>query len=246
MDPGARLGTGVQVGPFAVIESETVIGDRTQIGGHAQVLKQSSIGSDCRIYHGAILGGDPQDIELEEEGAGLTISDRCTIREYVTINRGTKAPGTRVDPDVYLMAYAHIGHDSLIGANVMLANSVQVGGHVQIDPYAAVGGATPVHQFCHIGTHAFVGGGYRVVQDIPPYVLASGEPLRYVGINSIGLRRRGFSQGVRTQLKQVYRRIYRSNQNLRQAVEGIKTDFGSSPEVETVLAFIGNSGRGLI
>ncbi len=194
------------------------------------------------------MGGIPQDLKYDGADTRLVIGDNTTIREFVTVGRGTRAedPGTCIGSETQLMAYVHVGHDSFIGDHVVIANSVNLGGYVYIQDYASIGAGSPVHQFCHIGVHTFIGGGYRVVQDVPPYILASGNPLHYAGINSVGLRRRGFTVDVRKTLKQVYKLIYRSTYNLHQAVEIIKNDMEPTPEVQTVLAFIENSTRGLI
>ncbi len=194
------------------------------------------------------MGGIPQDLKYDGADTRLVIGDNTTIREFVTVGRGTRAedPGTCIGSETLLMAYVHVGHDSFIGDHVVIANSVNLGGYVYIQDYASIGAGSPVHQFCHIGVHTFIGGGYRVVQDVPPYILASGNPLHYAGINSVGLRRRGFTVDVQKTLKQVYKLIYRSTYNLHQAVEIIKNDMEPTPEVQTVLAFIENSTRGLI
>ncbi len=238
----------MQVGPFAVVDGGTKIGDHTVIMSHASVLYGTTVGQSCRIFQGAVVGGIPQDLKYDGADTRLVIGDNTTIREFVTVGRGTQAeePGTRIGSQTLLMAYVHVGHDSIIGDHVIIANSVNLGGYVDIQDYASIGAGTPVHQFCHIGTHTFVGGGCRVVQDVPPYILAAGQPIQYSGINSVGLRRRGFTAQARKTLKQVYKLIYRSTYNLQQAVEIIKNDMEPTPEVQTVLAFIENSTRGLI
>ncbi len=246
VDPGARLGTDVKVGPFAVIENEVVIGARTEIMASAQILSGTTIGSDCTVCQGVVVGGLPQDLKFEDGDTPTFIGDGTILREYVTIHRGTQEKGTLVGSGVYLMAYVHVGHDSIVGDNVILANTVQLGGFVQIHEYAFIGGSTPVHQLCRVGTQAFVGGGYRVVQDVPPYIMASGEPLRFGGINAIGLRRRGFTPEVRNQIKRAYKLIYRSDYNLSQATAMIREQLDSTPEIQEILAFIEQAGRGLI
>lgn len=212
----------------------------------AQILSGTTIGSDCAVFQGAVVGGLPQDLKFEGGNTPTFIGDRTVLREYVTIHRGTKEKGTIIGSGVYLMAYCHVGHDSVIGDNVILANAVQLGGFVKINDYAFIGGSTPVHQFCRVGTHAFVGGGYRVVQDVPPYIMASGEPLRFGGINAVGLRRRGFPPEVRNLIKQAYKLIYRSDYNLSQATAIIKEQLEPTPEIQEILAFIEQASRGLI
>ncbi len=213
---------------------------------HAQVLRGTTLGTDCRVFHGAVIGGPPQDLKFEGGDTPTSVGDGTVLREYVTIHRGTGEAGTVVGSRTFLMAYVHVGHDGIIGDNVILANMVQLGGFAQIHEYAFVGGCTPVHQFCRVGAHAFVGGGYRVVQDVPPYVMASGEPLRFGGLNVVGLRRRGFPAETRTRIKRAYKLIYRSGHNLIQAVAAIKEEMEPAPEIQTILTFIEQASRGLI
>ncbi len=246
--PGAELGQDVQVGPYAIIEAGSRIGDRTTVMAHAQVLFGATVGSDCRIFHGAVVGGIPQDLKYDGSDTVAVIGDNTTIREFVTVNRGSQESdnGTVIGSGTLLMAYIHVGHDTIIGDGVIIANSVQIGGFARIDDYASIGGITPVHQFCRVGTHAFVGGGFRIVQDVPPYILAMGEPLKYAGINSVGLKRRGFSQETRNLIKQAYRYIFRSEYNLHQAIEKIKNGLELIPELRTILEFAEQTERGLI
>lgn len=246
MDPQARLGADVTIGPYALVGSGTVIGDRSRVMAHAQVMPDTTLGADCQVFQGAAIGGPPQHIDFEEHETKVTVGDGTVIREYVTVNRGMRESGTIIGSQAYLMAYVHVGHDCRIGDRVILANGVQLGGFVQIDEYASVGGMTPVHQQCHVGAHAFIGGGFRVVQDVPPYILATGEPLGFSGLNVIGLRRRNIPPEVRAQIKRAYQLIYRSEHNPRQAAEVIRREMDLIPEIQTILAFIENSTRGLI
>ena len=222
------------------------MGERTEIMAHAQVLRGTTLGADCRVFHGAVIGGPPQDLKFEGGDTPTSVGDGTVLREYVTIHRGTGEAGTVVGSRAYLMAYVHVGHDGRIGDNVILANMVQLGGFAQIHEYAYIGGCTPVHQFCRVGTHAFVGGGYRVTQDVPPYVMASGEPLRFGGLNVVGLRRRGFPAETRTRIKRAYKLIYRSDHNLSKAVTIIKEELEPTPEIQTILTFIEQGKRGII
>lgn len=245
--PGAELGVDVTIGPYAVVEENTRIGDRTSIGPRALVAQGTRIGNDCRIFNGAVVGTIPQDLKFHGEETTLVVGDRTTIREFVTLNRGTVDRGeTRIGDDCLLMAYVHVAHDCQIGDRVILANAVNLAGHVQIDEWAGIGGMTPVHQFVRIGCHAFVGGGYRVVKDVPPYILASGEPLRYAGLNAVGLRRRNFSEDALAALKRAYKILYRSGKNVTQALEAISHEIKDVPEVEHLIQFIQNSERGII
>jgi UDP-N-acetylglucosamine acyltransferase len=247
VDPDAHLGDEVVVGPYAIVEKNTEIGDRTTIGSHALVASGSRIGSDCRIFHGAVVGTIPQDLKFENEETVLTVGERTTIREFATLNRGTADRGaTTVGSDCLLMAYAHVAHDCAIGDSVILANAVNLAGHVVIEDFAIVGGMTPVHQFVRIGRHVFIGGGYRVPKDVPPYILAGSEPLRYNGLNSVGLRRRNFKPEAISALKKAYRLVFRSGLNVTQALEKISQELEMTEEVKTVVDFIKNSRRGII
>jgi len=247
IDPSAQLGTNVSIGAFTVIDHDVIIGDNTQIDIHAVIKPFTSIGQDCRIFAGAILGEIPQDLKFGGEQTNLEIGNRTTIREYCTLNRGTDASGkTVIGNDVLLMAYVHVGHDCILSDKVILANGISLGGHVEIGYHASIGGHTPVHQFCRIGTHAFIGGCYRVVKDIPPYVLATGEPLRYAGINVLGLRRRGFDSDTRLQIQRAYRLIYRTDSTRSQALAAIRRELPESPEILTILEFFSGGDRSII
>ncbi len=244
----AELGNNVKVGPFAIIADGVTIGDGTEIMGHAQVLWGATIGQNCVIHPGAVVSGLPQDLKFGGDQTYTKLGDHVTVREYVTINRGTDGgkPGTIIGSDVLLMACVHVGHDTIIGDRAVIANAVLLGGYVHIGDHVGIGGGTPVHQFCHIGDHAFVAGGYRVVQDVPPYVTAAGEPLRYSGLNSTGLKRRGFSQDTRNLIKRAYREVFRSEKNIKQAMEALRQDFEQTAEIKSIISFLENSERGLI
>lgn len=246
MDPQAQLGVDITIDPYAMVGSGTVIGDRSRVMAHAHVLPGTTLGADCQVFQGAVIGGSPQHIDFEEHETKVTIGNGTVIREYVTVNRGMRERGTIIGSQVYLMAYVHVGHDCRIGDQVILANGVQLGGFVQIDAYASIGGMTPVHQQCHVGTHAFVGGGFRVVQDVPPYILATGEPLGFSGLNAIGLRRRNLPPEVRAQIKRAYQLIYRSDHTIPQALAAIRQEMAPISEIQTILDFIESSTRGLI
>jgi len=243
----AKIGNNVEIGHFSIIEDDVEIGDNTVILSNVVVCSGTRIGKNCRVFTGAVVGSDPQDLKYEGEYSLLKIGDNTTIREYCTLNRGTKARGeTTVGNNCLLMAYAHVGHDSDVGNNVILANSVNLAGHVEIEDFASVGGDVSIHQFCKIGTHAFIGGGFRVVRDVPPYILAASEPLRFYGLNTIGLRRRGFSYNVINTLKRMYSYISDNNLNLSQGLEKIDSQIEKIPEVEHVVDFIKRCERGLI
>ncbi len=243
----AQLSENVTIGAFAVVEADVVIGEGTSVGPHTLIASGARIGKNCRIHNGTVVATLPQDLKFGGEATLFEIGDNTTIREFCTLNRGTLAHGkSAIGSNCLLMAYAHVAHDCEVGNNVIMANGVQLGGHVTIEDWAIIGGMTPVHQFCHVGQHCMVGGAFRVVQDIPPYILASDEPLRFAGLNSIGLRRRGFSSETLLQLKRVYKVLYRSNLNVTQALERIKAEFELIPEIQNIVRFIETSDRGII
>ena len=247
IDQSAQLGNNISIGPNAIIEHDVSINDNTSIAANAHIKPYTTIGKNCKIFNGAILGEVPQDLKFEGEKSELIIVESTTIREYCTLNRGTNATGkTIIGNECLLMAYVHIAHDCIVGNNSILANSVQVGGHVEIGHHVTIGGMTPIHQFCKIGNYSFTGGGFRIVQDIPPYILAMHEPLKYSGLNVVGLRRNNFSSEVRKNLKAVYQLIFNSSLNLTQAINKIKKDFNITTEIQEILDFIENSDRGLI
>ena len=241
------MGENVHVGPFVIIEKNVNIGDNTWIDAHVHIKSYTKIGKNCKIFNGSVLGEIPQDLKFKGEFSELIISDSTTIREFCTLNRGTKDLGkSKIGNNCLLMAYVHVAHDCIIGNNSILANGVQLGGHVEIGNNVTIGGMTPVHQFCKIGDYSFIGGGYRLVQDVPPFILAMGEPLKYSGLNSVGLRRNNFNSSVRKQIKQAYNFIYKSKLNRSQAVSQIQKELDSTPEVNQILDFIEKSDRGLV
>ena len=247
IDPSIQLGKDVHVGPYTIIEEDVIIGDGTWIDAHAHVKPYTKIGKKCKIFNGAVVGEIPQDLKFEGEKSELIIGNSTTIREFCTLNRGTKDKGkTVVGNHCLLMAYVHIAHDCFVGDHSIIANGVQLGGHVEISKHVTIGGMTPVHQFCKIGDHSFIGGGLRIVQDVPPYILAMGEPLKFSGLNSIGLRRKNFSPKTRSQIKKAYRYIYQSDLNQSQALSQIKKEFKGIAEIDCIVNFIENSDRGLI
>ncbi len=246
VDPSAELAPGVVVGPYSIIGPNVRVGARTRIAGHVLIERDTSVGEECTIHQGAILGTDPQDLKYMGEPTTLVVGDRTVIREYATLNRGTIASGvTRVGSDCMLMAYTHVAHDCHLGNHVILSNAVNMAGHVSIGDWAIVGGLTPIHQFVRIGAHAFVGGATRVAKDVPPYVKAAGSPMQLYGLNSVGLQRRGFPEEVRRELKRAYRLFFASNHNIKQALERAREELRAIPEVEVFLSFFENSERGV-
>ena len=245
----AHLGTNVSIGPFTIVEDGAFIGDGTTIGGNALIAAGARIGKECRIHHGAVIGHAPQDLKYANEPTTCELGERNTVREYAVLHRGTGEGGrTRIGNDNFFMAYSHIAHDCIIGNHVILANAAMLAGHIEVEDYVIIGGITPVHQFVHIGQHSMIGGGLRVPKDVPPYILAGNEPLVFEGLNSIGLRRRGFSPQSIDALDRAYTLIYRSKLNVSQAVARIREDpsLVNVKEVQNVIAFIGRSGRGIL
>lgn len=247
VSPKAKIGDNVHVGPFSIIEDDVVIGDGTWIGPHAVVYNGARIGRECKIHQGASISNAPQDLKYQGEPTLLEVGDKVVVREYVTLNRGTIENGkTTIGSGCLFMVYAHVGHDCVVGDNVILANCVALGGHVKLGNWTIIGGLTPVHQFCAIGEHAMIGGGFRVTKDVPPYVLAGSDPLVFENLNLIGLRRRGFTAQTIEQLDKSFRLLYRSNLNVSQAVERIKAEVQLIPEVQNLIEFIAKSKRGII
>lgn len=247
VDPAAQLGADVVVEPFAYIGADVVIGDGTWIGPHATVLDGARIGKACKIFPGAVISGIPQDLKFNGEQTTAEVGDRTVVRECVTINRGTAdRHRTAVGSDCLLMAYTHIAHDALLGDHVIVANSGNIAGHVTIEDWAILEGMVGVQQFVTIGQHAFIAGGSLVRKNVPPYIKAAREPLSYIGVNSIGLRRRGFNQDQVLRIEDIYRTIYVQNGNLTQALKIADAELPASEDKDTILEFIAASDKGII
>jgi UDP-N-acetylglucosamine acyltransferase len=245
--PDAKLGKDVTVSPFAVIYANVEIGDGTWIGPHTTIMDGARIGKNCKIFPGAVISAIPQDLKFAGEETTAEIGDNTTIRECVTVNRGTKhRMKTVVGSNCLLMAYTHIAHDCCIGNNVILANTVNLAGHVVIDDYATLEGLVAVQQFIHIGAHSFITGGSLVRKNVPPFVKAAREPLAYMGINSVGLKRRGFSSDTILHIEDIYRTIYQKNYNISNALSIVEKEFPPSAEKESILKFIRESKDGII
>lgn len=244
--PGAQLAENVTVGPFAVIEDDVTIGAGCHVGPHALIASGARLGKAVVVHNGAVVGTVPQDLKFGGEKTRLIVGDNTIIREFATLNRGTHHRGeTRVGANCLLMAYSHVAHDCILGDNVIMSNSVNLAGHVEIGDYATLGGLVPVHQFVKIGAHAMIGGGCRVPMDILPYSLYGGLPPMIMGINQIGLKRRGFTPQTLSALEKTFRILFRSKLNTTQAVDRIKAEMELIPEVQLVLDFIANSERGI-
>jgi len=245
--PDAQLGKDVIIDPFAVIEDDVIIGDGTHVMSHAVIMKNVRIGKSCQVFPGAVIGAIPQDLKFEGEKTTVEIGDNTTIRECVTVNRGTKDKWkTVVGNNCLLMAYSHIAHDCCLGDHVIIANSVQLAGHVEIGDYAIIGGNAAAIQFSKIGAHTYIAGGTEVIKDVPPYIKAGRTPLSYVGINSVGLQRRGFSSEKINGITEIYRNIYLRGLNISQATQFIEKELPESKEKTEILEFIKDSKRGIL
>ena len=245
--PDAKVADNVVIEPFVSIDHDVEVGEGTRIGSGVTILPGTRIGKNCNIFPGAVIGAVPQDLKFRGEYSTVEIGDNNTIREFVTINRGTAAKGkTVIGNNCLLMAYVHVAHDCVVGNHVILVNNTQLAGEVVVDDWAILAGMVAVHQFCRIGTHVMVAGGSLVRKDIPPFIKAGREPLSYVGINSIGLRRRQFTNEKIREVQDIYRYIYQKGLNTAQAVEIIEAEMPASPERDEILLFVKDSKRGII
>ena len=249
VSPQAKLGDNVEVGPFAFIDADVEIGDGCHIMNGATVLRNVKMGKDCTVFPGAVVGAIPQDLKYDGEVSYVEIGDNVTIRECATINRGTKASGkgvTRIEGDTLIMSYVHVAHDCHVGRHFILTSYVGLAGETDVEDWAIVGGGTVAHQFSHVGTHAMVGGACKINKDIPPYSLCSHEPIRFVGVNIVGMRRRGFSSDVIRNIKDIYDTIYFQGNNISDGCTRVEEGFPPSEERDTILNFIRNSKRGIV
>ncbi|MFZ5430698.1 MAG: acyl-ACP--UDP-N-acetylglucosamine O-acyltransferase [Bacteroidota bacterium] len=245
--PESVIAENVVIEPFVTIDKDVVIGEGTRIGSNVTILPGTRIGKNCNIFPGAVIGAVPQDLKFRGEYTTVEIGNNTTIREFVTVNRGTAAKGkTVVGNNCLLMAYVHVAHDCVVGNNVILVNNTQLAGEVIVDDFAILAGMVAVHQFVHVGSHVMIAGGSLVRKDVPPFIKAGREPLAYVGINSIGLRRRNFSNEKIREVQDIYRYIYQKGLNTSQAVEIIEAEMPASPERDEILLFIKDSKRGII
>jgi UDP-N-acetylglucosamine acyltransferase len=243
----ATLGERVEVGPFAIVGDGCEIGDDCQINPRATLERDVKLARGVKVGIGSVLGGPPQDLKYGGENTTVEIGESTVIREYVTINRGTSQSfRTSVGSKCLLMSYVHLAHDCHLGDGVILGNSVQLAGHVLIDDRAILSGLSGVHQFVRIGRNAFIGGCSRVSKDIPPFLKAVGNPVKLYGLNSVGLRRSGFTAEVILELKRAYRLFFRSDLNLTQAMQRAETELELYPEVKELMTFVDGSGRGVV
>lgn len=245
--PEAKIGKNVVIEPFSTIYKNVEIGDGTWIGPHVSIMEGARIGKNCKIFPGAVISAIPQDLKFEGEETIAEIGDNTTIREFVTVNRGTKDKyKTTIGNNCLIMAYVHIAHDCTLGNNIIIANSVNLAGHVQVDDFVILEGLVAVQQFVKIGAHAFITGASLVRKNVPPFIKAAREPLSYVGINSVGLRRRGFSNETILQIEDIYRTIYVKGYNVTNALAIVEMEAPASKEKEQIVNFIRESTNGIM
>jgi UDP-N-acetylglucosamine acyltransferase len=245
--PDAKIGKDVTIEPFAYISGNVVIGDGTWIGPNATIMDGARIGTGCKIFPSAVVSGIPQDLKFRGEDSTAEIGDNTTVREGVTVNRGTASVGkTVLGKSCLLMAYSHIGHDCAVGNNCIIGNSTGLAGEVKVDDWAIISAGTLVHQFARIGAHVIIGGGSKVRTDVPPFIKADRDPLSYLGLNSVGLTRRGFERERIDEIHNIYRVIYQNGMNISQALDKVENEFKPSTDRDYILEFIRKSERGII
>lgn len=245
--PNAQISDNVVVEPFSTIQEDVIIGEGTWIGPNVTIMNGARIGKNCKIYPGAVIAGEPQDLKFEGEHTTAEIGDNTTIRECVTVNRGTKdRHKTVIGKNCLIQAYSHIAHDCLVGDNCIFSNSSTLAGHITVGDYVVLAGMVAIHQFCEIGSHAFVTGGSLVRKDVPPYIKVAREPLSYAGINSVGLRRRGFSPDQIAEIQNIYRVLFVRHSNLAKALSLLEAEFKATEIRDEIIMFIRNSNRGVI
>ncbi len=247
IDPNARIADNVEIGSFTVISGDVEIGEGTWIGPNVTIFDGARIGKNCKIHPGAVISGIPQDLKFKGEYSTAEIGDNTTIRECVTINRGTlDRERTAVGSNSLIMAYVHLGHDCIVGNHCIISNAVQMAGHVEMDDFAILGGSCAVQQFVHIGSHTYIGGGSLVRKNVPPYIKAAREPLSYAGVNSTGLQRRGYTQEEINQITDIYRYLFVKGFSISKATEAIQAELPDTRFKEEILDFIQNSPTGII
>jgi UDP-N-acetylglucosamine acyltransferase len=247
VDNGAGIGADVKVGPYSVIENDAIVGDRCEIGAHVTICGGTRLGAGCRVFKGSNIGDAPQDLKYAGEKTVLRVGDNCTIREFCTLNRGTKATGeTVIGRNCLFMAYCHVGHDCRIGDNLVAANCMNLAGHVEIGNFANIGGITAVVQFRKVGDYVHIGASSQIIKDVPPFALVAPNPMRLVGINRIGLTRAGFSEERRLNIRRAYKVLFRSNLTVSATIARLSNDFPGNPDIEKIIAFTKSSTRGLL
>ena len=245
--PDAKIAANVVIEPFTTIHKDVVIGEGTWIGSNVTIMNGARIGKNCKIFPGAVISGEPQDLKFEGEITTAEIGDNTTIRECVTINRGTKDRfKTVIGKNCLIQAYSHIAHDCIVGDNCIFSNSSTLAGHITVGDYVVLAGLVAVHQFCHIGSHAFVTGGTLVRKDVPPFIKAAREPIAYAGVNSVGLRRRGYTTEQITEVQNIYRVLFVQNRNLSKALDLVEAEFEPTELRDEILTFVRDSNRGVV
>ncbi|MFZ4862217.1 acyl-ACP--UDP-N-acetylglucosamine O-acyltransferase [Sphingobacterium sp. Mn56C] len=245
--PDAKLAPNVVIEPFSTIHRDVVIGEGTWIGSNVTIMDGARIGKNVKIYPGAVIAGEPQDLKFEGEITTAEIGDNTTIRECVTVNRGTKDRyKTVIGKNCLIQAYSHIAHDCFIGDNCIFSNSSTLAGHITVGDYVVLAGLVAVHQFTNIGSHAFVTGGTLVRKDVPPFIKAAREPIAYAGINSVGLRRRGYTSEQIAEIQSIYRVLFVQNRNLSKALDLVEAEFEATEIRDEILTFVRNSNRGVV
>lgn len=245
--PAAKIHPSVVIDPFVTIEQNVEIGEGTWIGSNVTIMEGARIGKNCRIFPGAVISGVPQDLKFRGEESLTFIGDNTTLRECVTVHRGTASKGkTVVGNNCLIMAYCHVAHDCVVHDNVIMSNATQLAGEVVVDNFAIIGGGTLVHQFCHIGAHVMIQGGALINKDVPPFVKAAREPISYAGVNSVGLRRRGYSSETIQQIQEIYRYLYLSGMNNSDAIDRIEAELPATNERDEIIMFVRNAKRGII
>ena len=245
--PDAKIGKLVEIGPFSTIYGDVEIGDNTWIGPNVTIMDGARIGSNCRIFPGAVISGIPQDLKFQGEITTAEIGDNTTIREYVTVNRGTKSKGkTVIGTDCLLQSYVHIAHDCYVGNHCILSGYVGLGGEVVIEDWAILGGGSLVHQFVRIGSHVMIQGGCKVVKDVPPFIMAGRDPVVFAGLNLVGLRRRNFPAEKIQEIQEIYRTLYQKGLNNSDALRAIEASINQGEERDHIITFVRSSERGII
>lgn len=245
--PDAKIGKNVRIDPFAVIQKDVVIEDGSWIHSHVTIMDGARIGKNCQIFPGAVIAAVPQDLKFNGEHTTVEIGDNCIIREYVTVNRGTTdRHNTKIGKNCLLMAYCHVAHDCIIGDNCVFSNNTTLAGHITIGNHVILAGLVAVQQFARIGSHSFVTGGSLVRKDVPPYTKAAREPLSYVGVNAVGLKRRGYSIEAINNIQNIYRILYVKGYSTAKALSIIEAEIPVSEEREEILTFIRESSRGIM
>ncbi len=247
VDPTAHVGQEVSIGPYCIVGPRVTVGERCTLAAHVVLERNVKLGTGVKVGYGTVIGNDPQDLKYGGEETWVEIGDETVLREYCTVNRGTVTTGkTTVGRRCFLMSYVHVAHDCVIGNDVIMANAVQMAGHVRVEDRAIISGLVPIHQFVRIGTFAFVGGASRVNQDVPPYTKAVGNPVHLYGLNSVGLQRAGFAPEVKLALKRAYRLLFNSDLTVSQGIARARAELPSAPEIEHFLRFIEGSERGVL